>query len=61
MIVSNCVVNLSGDKPKVLAEAARVSGPAADWPVYGVIASPDMDDATRARTWSPSPAASPGR
>jgi arsenite methyltransferase len=28
VVISNCVINLSGDKPKVLAEAARVRGPA---------------------------------
>jgi arsenite methyltransferase len=27
VVISNCVINLSGDKPKVLAEAARVLRP----------------------------------
>jgi arsenite methyltransferase len=27
VVISNCVINLSGDKPKVLAEAARVLKP----------------------------------
>jgi SAM-dependent methyltransferase len=47
VIVSNCVLNLSGDKPKVLAEAARVLKPGGRFAISDVIASPDMDDATR--------------
>ena len=48
VIVSNCVLNLSGDKSRVLAEAARVLKPGGRFAVSDVIASPDMDDATRA-------------
>ena len=48
VIVSNCVLNLSGDKPKVFAEAARVLRPGGRFAVSDVIASPDMDEATRA-------------
>jgi arsenite methyltransferase len=48
VIVSNCVLNLSGDKPQVLAEAARVLKPGGRFAVSDVIAGPDMDDATRA-------------
>ncbi len=48
VIVSNCVLNLSGDKPKVLAEAARVLKPGGRFAVSDVIAGPDLDDATRA-------------
>ena len=48
VIVSNCVLNLSGDKAKVFAEAARVLRPGGRFAVSDVIASPDMDEATRA-------------
>lgn len=48
VVVSNCVLNLSADKVKVLAEAARVLKPGGRFAVSDVIASPDMDEATRA-------------
>jgi SAM-dependent methyltransferase len=48
VVVSNCVLNLSGDKPKVLAEAARVLKPGGRFAVSDVIAAPDMDEGTRA-------------
>jgi len=48
VIVSNCVLNLSGDKPRVLAEAARVLKPGGRFAVSDVIAGTDMDEATRA-------------
>ena len=47
VIVSNCVLNLSGDKPRVLREAARVLKAGGRFAVSDVIASPDMDEATR--------------
>jgi arsenite methyltransferase len=48
VIISNCVINLAGDKHKVLAEAARVLRPGGRFAVSDVIAAPDMDEATRA-------------
>jgi arsenite methyltransferase len=47
VVISNCVINLSADKPKVLAEAARVLRPGGRFAVSDVIADPDMDEAIR--------------
>jgi len=48
VVISNCVINLSGDKPKVLGEAARVLRAGGRFAVSDVIADPEMDDATKA-------------
>ena len=48
VVLSNCVINLSTDKPRVLRETARVLKPGGRFSVSDVIADPDMDEATRA-------------
>jgi len=48
VVISNCVINLSADKRKVLSETARVLKPGGRFAVSDVIADPDMDEATRA-------------
>jgi arsenite methyltransferase len=48
VVISNCVINLSADKPKVFGEAARVLRPGGRFAVTDVVADPDMDEATRA-------------
>lgn len=47
-VISNCVVNLSADKPRVLAEAFRVLRPGGRLGVSDVIADEDADPALRA-------------
>jgi arsenite methyltransferase len=48
VVISNCVINLAGDKRRVLAEAARVLKPGGRFAVSDVIADEGMDEATRA-------------
>jgi arsenite methyltransferase len=48
VIISNCVINLSADKARVFAEAARVLRPGGRFAVTDVVSDPEMDDATRA-------------
>jgi ubiquinone/menaquinone biosynthesis C-methylase UbiE len=47
VIISNCVINLSGDKPGVFREAARVLRQGGRFAVTDIVADPEMDEMTR--------------
>ena len=47
VVISNCVINLSGDKAAVLDEAFRVLRPGGRFAVTDIVADEDMDEAVR--------------
>jgi ubiquinone/menaquinone biosynthesis C-methylase UbiE len=47
VVISNCVINLSVDKPRAIAEAARVLRSGGRFAVADVVADEDMDEPTR--------------
>jgi len=48
VVISNCVFTLSTDKPRALAEAARVLRPGGRFGISDVLAEPGLDPALRA-------------
>jgi arsenite methyltransferase len=47
VIISNCVINLSADKPAVFRDAARILRPGGRFAVTDIVADPEMDEETR--------------